>query len=289
MRKGLTAIITAIVMNRIFLLSASVVCIVLLGSCSRDDAPQTHYQSTPVTADGQTDDWSLPLRFINPPHTLAFNVTNDAKNIYVVVMTKDERMQQRILRAGMDVFFDPKGKQNHSIGLSYPESNTDPNDAAFTTPNPKAALLNEASVYNTSGFLNVENGQFNVNDKTTQIRIAMSFHSDSTLVYEAIVPLYTLLRKGALDPKTLKKNFSVGIVVGNLPDRSANNRNQGGGGGFRPRMGFGMGGMGMGGGGMRGGGGNRNSNTNNQPKDESDWYTFRFATGASVGAARPNS
>lgn len=252
----------------------------IFGACSKGTAPQGHYQATPIVADGQADDWPQPLRFTNRGHTLSFTVTNDAKNLYVCILTRDDRMQRRILRAGMDVFFDPGGKQDHSIDLSYPESNaTDPLTFNQDSLYSKRALLNAASIYNTAGFLSVENGQFNAGDNHSPFRVALRFQGDSLLVYEAVVPLYTVLKRGGLDTKTLRRDFSVGIVIGNLPEqRQANRGSQGG--GSRPRFGggMGMGGMGMGmgmrgGGGRGGGGGSRPATTQN----ESDWYTFRFA------------
>lgn len=255
--------------------------VALLAGCAQGTAPQGHYQSTPVVADGQADDWPQPLRFTNPRHTLSFNVTNDAKNLYICVLTKDDRMQRRILRAGMDVFFDPKGKQDRSIDLSYPESNaTDPLTFNQDSLNSKRALLTAASIYNTTGFLSVENGQFNAGDKHTPFHVALTMQGDSLLVYEAIVPLYTVLKRGGLDTKTLKKDFSVGIVIGNLPEQRSTQNRGGNQGGFRPRMGvgMGMGGMGMGMGMGRGGGGGRQGGNQTQAsQNESDWYTFRFA------------
>ena len=38
----------------------------VLGSCAHQLAPYGHYQDTPVVADGNTEDWNLPLRFSNP-------------------------------------------------------------------------------------------------------------------------------------------------------------------------------------------------------------------------------
>ncbi|TDX01302.1 hypothetical protein [Dinghuibacter silviterrae] len=260
-------------------LFAFAAAVALLCACARGTAPQGHYQSTPVVADGQAGDWSQPLRFTNPRHTLSFNVTNDARNLYIVVMTRDDRMQRRILRAGMDVFFDPKGKMDKTIDLSYPESNsTDPLTFNQDSLYSKNALLAAASVYNTSGFHNVENGQYNPGDKHSPIQVALAFHGDSLLVYEAIVPLYTVLKRGGLDTKTLRRDFSVGIVIGNLPDQRSANRNQGNGGnGFRPHMGFGMGMGGMGMGMGMGGGGRGGQQRPQASQNESDWYTFKFA------------
>lgn len=251
--------------------------LMILCACSQGTAPQGHYQSTPIVADGQTDDWPLPLRFTNPRHTYSFNVTNDNRNLYICLLTRDDRMQRRILKAGVDIFFDPKGKENHQINLSFPESNTSDALGSPDSASSKHALLNAATSFNTSGFLNIENGQFSKGDKACPIKVAISLHPDSTLVYEAVVPLYTVLKRGGLDPKTLKKDFSVGIIISALPETHSNNRSgQPGNGGYRPHMGVSMGPMGMGMG--HGGYGNRNYNAQPQkPQDETAWYTFRFA------------
>ena len=108
-----------------------VISIVLLGSCSRSSAPQAHFQSSPVVADGQDNDWTMPLRFSNSQYTLSYNMTNDAHNIYICIATKDDIMQRRILSGGMDIYFDPKGDKNQTMDLAFPERNA---EAARTTP-----------------------------------------------------------------------------------------------------------------------------------------------------------
>ncbi len=61
------------------LFAASAISLVFYSSCSHDVAPVGHYQDTPVAADGNMDDWNLPLRFSNPEHTFQYSVTNDKK------------------------------------------------------------------------------------------------------------------------------------------------------------------------------------------------------------------
>jgi hypothetical protein len=125
-------------------------------------------------------------------------------------------------------------------------------------------LLLKSNYYNTTGFANIENGQFDINDKKSNIQVAIKLHDDSTLVYEAIVPVNDI---PGIDPnkKSTSKNFSIGITV-SAPryKRSSNNNSS------RPT--FGMHGMRFGGGGSRGG-----SQRNQQPKEETEWYQFRLA------------
>ncbi len=93
---------------------------VLSGSCSHKLAPEGNYQPAPVVADGRIDDWKLPLRFTNEANTLQYAITNDNKNLYIVVVSKDPATSQRILRAGMNVYLDPVGGKKKEISLEFP-------------------------------------------------------------------------------------------------------------------------------------------------------------------------
>ena len=114
----------------------------------------------------------------------------------------------------------------------------------------KNELLLQSDYYNTAGFANIGNGQFAVADKKSSIQVALKLPDDSTLVYEAIVPIADI---PGINPygKNANKNFGVGIAVNNTIRRNNNYNNS-----PRPSYGGGMGRMGMrmGGGGYRGGG-----------------------------------
>jgi hypothetical protein len=259
--------------------------ILLCASCSHTLAPEGHFQQTPITVDGNTNDWTLPLRFSNESYTLQYSVTNDDTNLYVCVLTSSETTLLRVLRAGMTLYFDPKGEKNKDFSIAFPiRKQPDPSSYGNRNGNPitytdskerKENLLQQSDYYNTTGFLNIENGQFAVSDIKNGIRLAMKLNNDdSVLVYEVAVPLKNILPAG-LTPKAAAKNFSVAIVL-NAP------ASQGGGAGNRPSYG-GMRGGGMGGmrgGGMMGGGGGRggygSSNRGATAKEEANWYTFRL-------------
>jgi hypothetical protein len=259
----------------------------LFGSCSHKLAPEGHYQATPVVADGLADDWNLPLRFSNESYTLQYNFTNDNKNIYICILSRDEATQLRILRTGMNIYFDPKGGKNKAISINFPlHRQSEPESYRNRGGNPMPATsdsrdtrkeqwLLQSDFYNTTGFLHIENGQFAVTDQKSPIRVAMKLNNnDSVLVYELIIPIKEI--PGAdLNPRSERTNFSIGIVLNAVPGQDGGN-----GGGPRPSMG-GMRGMGMGG--MRGGGmggGRRYGSSNNSPgaKEEDNWYQFRLAS-----------
>ena len=80
-------------------------------SCNRNIAPQEHFPTSPVEPDGNASEWTMPLRYANSQYTLTYSISNDSRNIYVCVMTTDAEMKHRIMKAGMTLYFDPKGKQ----------------------------------------------------------------------------------------------------------------------------------------------------------------------------------
>ncbi len=246
---------------------------VLYSSCSRKLMPEGHFQQTPVVVDGRINDWGLPLRFSNPEYTMQYAVTNDDKNIYVCVYSKYEGMQLRMLKGGMTIYFDPKGKKDKKMSLVFPiKKPVDP--AASRNGNPIRngdwkseidALLLQSDYYNSSGFLNTGSGQFGINDKKNNIQVAIKMNEDSSLVYEAAVPISYIL--GAdLKPGYVAENFNVCVAVNSL---AAGNNNS-----YRPRPSYGGGMRGM----RMGGGGGRNYGSGNNPnsKPEENWYGFRL-------------
>lgn len=264
-----------------------------LAACSPHLAPPGRYQSSPVTADGIPDEWSLPLRFANPANTLQYDVTNDTKNIYVCALSRDETTIIRMLRSGITVYFDPDGKNGRDISLHYPlrkqpdlnirnynDQPADHNGEPLTSRNDSGflqELLLESDSYGVTGFSGIDNGPIAVTDTKSPIRVAVKLtRHDSLLVYEAIVPIVNVLGAGA-NPgrRNPKKPFSVGIVLNTPSGQSAvqTHHHSGGHG-----LDLGMNGMHMG----SGGGGRRNTgNSNDDPpiREDASWYQFRLAAG----------
>lgn len=249
-----------------------------ISGCSHTLAPLAHYQSTPVVADGNADDWTLPLRFTNADYTLQYNITNDNSNLYVCLISRDEPTVLRMLRAGITLYFDPKGQNARNISLHYPlRKQPDPsirnrNGEPLTAGSDslwKQELINQSDSYGTTGMTGIDNGQFGVTDTKAPIRVGLQLHNhDSLLVYEAVIPLAALFGPdfGSRSPK---KPVSVGVVL-NTPSgqRLASGPRYGRGRG----LGLRMNGMAM--------GGHRDdgSNSDHLPiREDASWYQFRLA------------
>lgn len=252
--------------------------------CAHKLAPEGHYQDTPIVADGSTDDWNLPLRFSNVSYTLQYNVTNDNKNIYVCILSRDEATQLRMLRDGMTIYFDPKGSTGRDIGLHFPlRKQPDPDrirngyDDPVISTDKKARreeLLLQSDYYGTTGFSGIENGQFGVTDPKSPFQVGLkSRNHDSLLIYEVAIPIKNVLGTD-LAARSARKSFSVGVVLNAVTGQRGGRSN----GGPRPEFGGGGGGMHMSMGGMRGSRRNYNPSGNSAVSKEDDsWYTFRLA------------
>ena len=267
----------------------------IFASCGHNLAPLGHYQSTPVVADGQLNDWKQPLRFNYPNYPIQYNITSDEKALYICVATGDEETQLRMLRSGLTIWLDPKGEKNKTIGLFFPiRKQPEPSQyrsrgsyadgsgdyagrggtgggRAVNTGTRKAELLLQSNYYNTTGFLNMENGQFGITDTSSPIRLAIKNEDrDSLLVYEVVIPLRNLVGPNWM-AKAAKNQVSINLALNSTPGTGGGYRGgrpAGGGIGIR-----GMGGMrGMGGGRRYGGGGGSNPGQ----KEEDSWYTFRL-------------
>ncbi len=260
-----------------------------ISGCSAKMAPQGHYQDSLVVADGNAGEWPLPLRFSNEKNTFQYTVTHDNQFLYLCLLSRDPATQERMLKDGMTLYFDPTGKKKTEMSLAYPVRKMadrenysryrNRNGNPIRPRNEDSVIrewVQQADYLTTKGLHNIENGQFGIRDKSSHIRVALKLHNDSALIYEAVIPLDIL----SVDLSVKKaKNFSLGIALNAVAaQRNAYMNNR------APRSS--MGGMrgGMMGGGMRGGGGyggGRGAYSSPESlqeiKEETTWYTFSFA------------
>jgi uncharacterized membrane protein YgcG len=230
--------------------------------CSPKNYTIGTYQNASITVDGNSADWEMPLRFGNTNGSLQYNITNDNEFVYVCVATSDENTKMKILRAGISIYIDVKGKKNKLTGITYPIKENQKNDftmnrdelrnsSRFNQENNRSRKpnFNKSNSYKCFGFLNDVDGEYYLN-ANNPIKMSIDYDLNNNLVVEASIPIKNFYDKNL--NATPSPNISLGIVLNNLmtgfnPSRNNTNRN------------YNMGGMngGMRGGGMRGGGGMR--------------------------------
>ena len=104
-------------MKNVLLLS----CLFFLSSCANTLYTPGYKQTSSINADGNLNDWILPLKFGSEDGKYQYSITYDDKNIYIALASFDPMSQMSILRSGIDFYFDINGKKSKSIHLHYPE------------------------------------------------------------------------------------------------------------------------------------------------------------------------
>jgi hypothetical protein len=256
-------------------------------ACTRYiDIYKTVWQNTNVVVDGKPAEWDVPLKFYDEKSRLQYTVSNDRENLYVCIRATDKQTQTKMFRAGMHLWVDTTGKNEHFIGITFPMPNALPktNPIERERGTETEQLNNTMSrKFNSSykemeliGFkLPIKNGINSIQNEYG-INIGISWDSSEIMTYEATIPFKTFYKESLSDADSSKK-VAVSIVLNGIvipqtigggggghgngrgtgvpgdDNGMSGNRMPGSGGG----MGGGMGGMG--GGGMRnpGGGGIR--------------------------------
>ncbi|MSO50587.1 MAG: hypothetical protein EXQ49_11940 [Acidobacteria bacterium] len=82
-----------------------------------DDPVQSRWRADDVRIDGVMTDWT-DLTFVSKE--VALGVANDREHLYFVVVTSNAAVTTQIIRAGLSVYVDPKGKRGQAFGVRIP-------------------------------------------------------------------------------------------------------------------------------------------------------------------------
>jgi hypothetical protein len=211
-----------------------------------------------IKIDGDLKDWGDSLRYYNEDKKIYYTLANDKDNLYMVVRVNDRTEQIRIIRAGLTLSINTKGKKKEENSITFPVSNPDepqasPSDDKKGNPDlldqqdrdeMLRAKMTKLRNIKVTGFPDIESDIMTTSN-TYGIKVALSIDADDNLVYEAAIPL-KFFHAEAPDKTEWAFNIKINGVT-HAPKSGADPT--GGAGGGRG----GMGGGGMGGGGGRGG------------------------------------
>lgn len=235
------------------------------------DVSTARWMPQPITVDGIAAEWHQPLNFYDAETKLLFAISNDSTNIYLCFEAKDNATEMKIMRAGMRVELDTKGRNGLSATIDFPlppkeREEQQPDEGGDGTPPKERDTSIQAGGYgqrrfdpamahqrfltnnitmDVKGFLN---GNGIVPIRGREISVAMNWDDANNLFYEITIPIKDVLEDGYTADNILKE-ITLRAEVNAMKGSAGGNR--GGGGGFN---GGGFGGGGMRGGGMRGGG-----------------------------------
>jgi len=245
----------------------SVVAIFFFSACSPKVLYRTSWQSTPVIADGDPSEWRIPLRFYDSDTKLNYTLSNDDEKIYLCVRIVDELAQKKVMRNGLNIWFDTLAKKNKQCGILYPvpdkgadEYQTDggsgdgshhhgggKHGGGDDADAAKRKFLRQANQMQLIGF---KKGipDYLAPENEYGINVNINWDKNNIMIYEAVIPFKAFYKPALVAKDSLKSfDFSMTIHGFSAPEKKDDGGNSGGGGGG--------GGMGGGGGGMGGMGG----------------------------------
>ena len=262
------------------------VVVLLLAACSSSrqsegsekNQPKAIWQSQPLTIDGNDQDWVKPLPYVVHEENVNYSITNDDRNLYILLATSSRQEQQKIIQGGMSVWVNTKGDKSNgdAVGIGYPlDERNDPDRKLMEEAQPqryqnKTVTLADKRTYALYGFTRdsaIRNYTY-ADTNSVGVVMRMDYNNKGDLIYEAAIPLQVLYPGHNPGAPYTTHDLAVGIWIEGLPP-SAHVPREGGNGGGGSGVGFGVGG-GMGGfgsgmgmdigiGGMRGGGMGRNN------------------------------
>lgn len=235
-------------------------CAVLLLSCSTVRKGQesslvqnSYWQKDSLTVNGDNADWTNSFTFTDEKTGLSCIVSNDRENLYLLAATANETTIQRILRGGLTVYINNHGVKEEAgaVGISFPTGNRIQRGDKLLNDRPelqqnKQVALAAVQDYSLFGFPDIktpENFDYGKSNPMG-IQLAIGLNTTGALVYEAAIPLNSILSKAAaLNPG--RASIALGLVLENVPGQPGSG---GRGGGLSIGGGLGFGSFGSGGG-----------------------------------------
>jgi hypothetical protein len=260
-------------------------------SAQSDKTPGT-LQAPPakISIDGDIKDWGDSLRYYNPEKKINYAIANTKDTLYMAIRVNDRSEQLRILKAGITISIDPKGKKRETYSITFPlntksgsgsladiDKNPAPGDV---TQQDRDQLMRERLTslrgIKVTGFKDVEEEMITTSN-TYGFQAAVNYDDNNYLVCEAAIPM-SFFHAEAFQKNEWAFNFKINGLQQKIHTK-AGDEDEPNGGGHSGRGGNGgtgeggmggsnMGGSGMGGGGHRSGKGGGSSHGNGTGYDE---------------------
>jgi hypothetical protein len=183
----------------------------------------SYWRDSTITIDGNADDWAQPFPYFDSKTRLQYSVVNDDKYIYISVRTNDDKAQMKIMRAGMDVWFDVNGKKKEVATVHFPLKNNTKLDITNDPNEPDQQIIERPDVkkmkmewaeslreLHTQGMKVAPENYMMTDSGRHEIEAALSWDRDNTLTYELKVP-FSAFYKDAITAADAAKPITIGI------------------------------------------------------------------------------
>ncbi len=244
-----------------------------------------------VKIDGEINEWGDSLHYYNADEKINYAIANTKDTLYMAVRINDRSQQRRILRAGLTVTIDPKGKKKDTYSITFPVNVqgslqapvVQQDDGGDVTQEDRDELMRERITslrgIKVLGFKDIE-GDMITTSNTYGFQTAVNYDEKGYLVCEAAIPL-SFFHDADITKNEWAFNFKINGLQRKAPGQSGDASGESGGSGRGGRGGGSGGGRGGRGGGGRGG--NHNSSASGDEghdalyKSEDFWEKFYLA------------
>ena len=198
------------------------VCGIFIISCASTAVVKNAWQTNAVVVDGKPDEWQLPLKYFDSETKLNYFITNDKENLYVCIRASDVKTQEKIMRAGMQVYIDTMGKGEKQVGIEYPlpasDRTIEEDYGAATKPGEKpdydrlhAKFLKNNNEMYLSGFKSTINGRTFLKNSEI-VKVNLNWDATNSMTFEAKIPFSSFYKKEITARDSLK-NFGLTMIV----------------------------------------------------------------------------
>ena len=168
--------------------------------------PSCYREGTVVN--GNSSEWDNLLFSFNKPAKVNYAIVNDSSAFYICIRIADEVAQMKVLRSGIDLRFNSKGKKKAEATLHFPiGGRMDPGERRDRKTIHLMYLLQMQDM-ELNGFKSGVNGFQNIKSGKNGIMVAINWDSTNVMVYEARVPFNVFA-----EDVRIAEPLTVGIVI----------------------------------------------------------------------------
>ena len=80
---------------------------------------QSRWQKSPLKIDGDISDWLAPSFHAEKSVQVDYAFGNDAENLYLIFVFKDQKYLSSLAQTGFTVWFNDQGKKKKTLGVRF--------------------------------------------------------------------------------------------------------------------------------------------------------------------------
>jgi hypothetical protein len=171
-----------------------------------------------IIVNGNSSEWENSLFSYSKTAQVNYGIVNDTSAFYICIRIADEPEQMKVLRSGIEIRFNSKGKKKAEATLHFPiggrtdiGGRLDPGNRQDRKTMHLMFLLQMQDM-DLNGFKNGVNGFQNIKSGKNGVLAAVNWDSANVMVYEARVPFNVFVQ----DVRSAEP-LAVGIVIKGAP------------------------------------------------------------------------